>query len=337
MRRLAAGLIVIAAVWPVDVTAQQPPQPYPPQPYPPQPYPPQPHPQYPGYGQPGYGQPGYGQPGYGQPRYGQPGYGQPGYGQPGYGQPGYGQPPPRPQKKSSISGEHRVDDHLSEYVTFTIGFTGGLGVAVLDKPDDQRINGEPTDPSHPGFAGLDAVIGAQLELRVLGYFGVEMDLLYASESGTTEISVTDLGTGELTTFDINVGHSAFHLPLLFKLAIPGENATPVFFLGPEFVIPNEDADFEIEGENTTDVTYAAHTEDYTMFAFGFGVEFNLPTKGVDMRIPFTIRGGYNPGNGDSREDLVRFEPADAPPLTRESYLTSWDWTVRAQIGTTVNF
>jgi hypothetical protein len=196
------------------------------------------------------------------------------------------------------------------------------------------------------------VFGAQFEIRILGYIGVELDLLYADESGSSEISVTDLNTNVQQVFTINVGHSAFHMPLLLKAAIPSKTATPIFFLGPEFVIPSDDADFSIDGTNGTDTAYGAYTESYSMFAFGLGVEFNLPTAGVDMRIPLTIRGAYNPGFG-SREEITRHEPAAPRPgctswnaihadaqtcgLTREEYATTWEWNVRAQIGTTVNF
>ena len=280
----------------------------------PQPYPyPYTQPQYP------YPQP------YPQPQYPY------GYPPPGYPQPGY-PPPPLQPKADKISGEHRTDDHLSQYVTFSIGLTGGLGAAILGKPKDQTLNGENVDPAYPGFAGLMGVIGAQLELRILGYVGIEMDLLYASEHGSTEISVTDLNTMQTTAFNISIGHGAFHLPLLLKAAIPGETATPFFFIGPEFVIPEEDASAEIEGTNDTEVVYGAYTEDYTMVAFGLGVEINLPTKGVDMRIPLSIRAGYNPGVG-SRNEMTR----GGPPFANEEFSTAWEWTIRAQLGTSVNF
>ncbi len=222
-------------------------------------------------------------------------------------------------------------------MTFTIGFTGGAGIAILDKPDDQTIQTKSFQPDYPGFVGLATGVGLALELRFLGYFGVEMNVLYASESGSADLTVTDLGTNTSTQFEVDIGHGAVHVPLLLKGAVPGKVATPFFMLGPEFVIPNDDADVELTGINTTATTYSAYTKNYTMFAFGFGLEFNLPTPKVDMRIPLSIRGAYNPGVKNRREDRTRWKPDAGPPLTEESFATVWQYTVRAQLGLSVNF
>ena len=299
------------------------PQPYPyPYPYP-QPYQPQPYPQP------------YGQQPYGQQPYGQQPYGQQPYGQQPYGQQPYGQQPPPPQEEDSISGETRNDVHALDWMTFHIGLTGGLGVNAIDKPSDQSVNGQSFTPNYPGWVGLNAVIGPQIELRFLGYFGIEVDFLYASENGSTEIEVFDEVTRQTTTFTMSLGHGALHVPILFKGAIPGEVATPVFFIGPE-VVKTGGSRFEQKGTNETGVRYGAYTRNYTMLAFGLGLEFNLPTKGADLRIPLTLRGGYNPSVGDSREERVHAFP-DEGDVAVERFDTAWQWTARAQIGLQVAF
>ncbi|MEZ4445321.1 MAG: hypothetical protein R3B72_39980 [Polyangiaceae bacterium] len=328
---------------------QQPyPQPYGQQPYP-QPYGQQPYPQpygqqpYP-YPQP-YGQQPYGQQPYGQQPYGQQPYGQQPYGQQPYGQQPYGTYTP-PADEGGLSGETRNDVHVLDWMTFTAGFTFGLGAAIIDKPSTQTVKGVRTTPDYPGFVGLQAVVGAQLELRFLGYFGVEVDFLYASEAGKTEITVTDGVTNQVNQFTMSIGHGSLHVPLLLKGAIPGERVTPIFLLGPEFVVPNEEPRFDIEGSNNTGTLYGAYTNPYTMVAFGLGLEVNLPVDAVDLRIPLSVRGGFNPGVGDTREDRIRYKPSSGPVpvpdsvtprLTEELYDTSFQWTVRAQLGLSVNF
>ena len=288
----------------------------------------------PAYGQPTYGQPAYGQPGYGQPAYGQPAYGQPMYGQPGYGQYGYPQPEPVRQK---LSGETRNDVHLLDWMTFSIGFSGGAGASILDKPDDQTVRGTEPSPRYPGFSGLATALGPTMELRFLGYVGVEVDILFASESGVAEMRSLDPVTAEESTFDIVIGHSAVHVPLLFKAVAPGKIASPMIFLGPVFVLPGDNADFAVEnGENVGQLDYSAYTESYTMFMFGLGVEVNLPIKEVDMRIPFTIRGGYNPGVSDERSERATHGPAEGT-ITEESFSTAWKYAVGAQLGLSVHF
>ncbi len=324
---------------------------YPAQPYPGQPYPPRPGQPYPGQpGQPYPGQPGQPYPAQpGQPYPGQPGpqypYGQP-YPYPGQPNPQYPYAypapyTPPPPAKSSPSGEPRVADHTNQWVTFGIGFTGGVGIAVLDKPDDQSLNGVPNvTPLYSGFSGLDTAIGASFELRLLGYGGIEVDVLSAHEHGSADITVTKLSatqTASQSTFKVKIGHSAVHVPLLFKGAVPGKIVTPVFFLGPEFVMPSKDADFENEGDNLSNTAHTAYTEKYTMFAFGLGLEFNLPIPKVDIRIPLSLRGGYNPSVSNHRGDrMIGTQRADGT-FSEMSYSTSWQWTGRGQLGLAVHF
>jgi hypothetical protein len=208
---------------------------------------------------------------------------------------------------------------------------------VLDKPSDQTIDDQAFKPDYPGFTGLDSALGASFEIRLLGYFGVELDLMHAHEAGAADITVNDLATNQVSSFEVEIGHDALHVPLLFKGCLPGKVVTPLIFIGPEFVIPSDRADAQELGVNATTTTHTAHTEDYTMFAYGIGFEFNLPSPTVDLRIPLTIRGGYNPSVSDVREERARHTPASGPPFSEISYSTAWKHTARAQLGMTINF
>ncbi|MEM6790931.1 MAG: hypothetical protein AAF715_25655 [Myxococcota bacterium] len=316
-----AGALVMA---PAPAHAQFPPQPGPPPPgYRPPP---------PGYQQPpppGYGQPGYA-PGYRPPP--------PGYRPPPPG--GFGPPPPQqPRKRNRFSGEDRQEDHIFSWMTFSAGITGGLGGSFIGRPDDQTLFGQEVSPGYPGFGGFSPAIGAQFEVRFLGYVGVEMDFLYVGENGSTTITVLDHVTRQETEFDINIGHRALHVPLYLKGVFPGRWFSPMVMIGPEFVSPLGAARFSIEGENNTPTRYGAFAADgYTMIGFGIGGELNLPIPFVDLRLPISLRGAYNPGAGDTRTERVIAVAGDEPQtLAAEFFSTAFEWNVRLHAGLSANF
>ena len=192
-------------------------------------------------------------------------------------------------------------------------------------------------PDYPGFAGLSSAIGLVTELRFFRYFGIELDVLYTRSKGSADMRVTNFATKTESGFELEVGHAGLSLPLLFKAIVPGKTVSPFFFLGPEFVRPEDKASFTVTGENTTPTAYAGYTKDYTMFTFGLGFEFHLPIPKVDLRIPLSIRGAYNPGVEDTRESRVRYSPDSGPPIVQESFAAEWQYTIRAQLGLTANF
>ena len=245
--------------------------------------------------------------------------------------------PPPPASTPSDSGETRNDVHLLDWMTISLGFVGGAGASFLDKPTKQSVRGLKVKPEYPGFSGLATVVGPTLELRFMGYFGVELGVLSASESGSAAMTVDDPNTGKQSSFDIVIGHSAVHVPLLFKAVAPGKLASPMLFLGPMFVMPGSAADFGIEnGENLSELTYSAYTESYAMFTFGIGMEVNLPVDGADLRIPLLARGAFNPGVSDSREERARQSP-ETGTVTEESLSTQFKYHAVGEIGLALHF
>ncbi|MBI4702958.1 MAG: hypothetical protein HY744_17720 [Deltaproteobacteria bacterium] len=236
---------------------------------------------------------------------------------------------------------------------FTVG-GGLLGVAganFLDKPSDKTIalpNGQRGEtPTYPGFAGLTAGFGFFAEVRVIDYVGVEFDVFRTSDKGSGDLTLTV--NGEQRKWNITVGHAAWHLPLLIKGVIPGKIVQPSLFLGPEFVIPDGP---EVKGApepgatlggETLSTTYDAFSEGYAMFCAGFGVEFKLPLPKVDVRIPLSIRGGYNPGVEDALEDRAKYEvkPGSTDPnikaITKIEYKTTWQYQAIATLGASIHF
>lgn len=312
---------------------QPPPAGYYPQQPPPGYYPPQPPPAgyYPQQPPPGYypQQPGYYPPQQGYPQ-------RPGGAPPGYGQPWMGPPPPTPAPESD-SGETRNDVHVLDWMTFSLGFTGGAGAVFIDKPSDQSVGGKPLDPGYPGFSGVATVFGPTFELRFLGYFGVEVGILFASEKGTADMTVHAPDGSTLGGFTIEIGHDATQIPLLVKAVAPGKVANAELFLGPLFVTPDDTASYSLaSGSDPGLITYSAHTESYTMFTFGLGVEVNLPIDEADFRIPLTVRGAFNPGVSDRRDERATHTVSETG-VPEESFTTQFQFQVLGQLGLALHF
>jgi hypothetical protein len=232
--------------------------------------------------------------------------------------------------------------HALDFMTFGVGLIGTAGANFLDKPGDQTVQGQdyPEDSDYPGFAGVAIGVGPMIEFRFFGYVGLEIDFLFQSDRGTADLeSTTRDGSGNIISqeeFTIKIGHRATHIPLLFKGALPGKWVTPVVFLGPEFVIPG-DAECEDRcTDNPSGTDYGAFSESYTAFAFGLGMEINLPIPKADIRIPLSLRGNYNPGVGGTRDDRAN-HVTNATNIVREDYSTAWKFQATGTFGAAWHF
>ncbi len=235
-----------------------------------------------------------------------------------------------------------------ENVELGVGVVAQVGATFLDRPSDQKTeDGREPRPEYPGFAGPTAGLGAMIDLRFFDYVGVELDILRQSESGTATMTVTDMTDGSQTTFEIEIGHTAWHLPLLLKASLPLLYVRPHLVLGPELVVPG-DAELT-EGTNTSTATFGAVSESYTLFTLGLGMEIELPAPAPleAVRIPFSLRGSVYPGISDRRVErsatLTVGEPdPNAPdaypdPLEREEYRTTFQYQVVANFGLSLHF
>ncbi len=235
-----------------------------------------------------------------------------------------------------------------ENVEVGVGIVVQVGATFLDSPSDQTVSeGVVPRPEYPGFAGPTAGAGAMIDLRFFDYVGVELDILRQSEHGTASMTVRDMANETETSFDIEIGHTAWHLPLLLKASLPLLHVRPNLVLGPEFVFPS-DAEYE-EGTNTSAATFGAVSDSYTLFTIGFGFEIEIPAAAPleSVRIPLSLRGSVNPGVSDKRsersENLRVGEPdpdaagAYPHPLVNEDYRTSFEYQVVANFGLSLHF
>ncbi len=243
-----------------------------------------------------------------------------------------------------------------EYVTVGVGAQFQAGGNFFDKPSDQTINGTPTDPEYPGFAGLTLGGGGYVDVRFIEYVGIEFGVLYTSDKGSAELTITDTSPGAgagQSKFDIKIKQNAIHMPLLVKGVIPGKIAQPMLFIGPEFVVPVTKCDTGVSGTDfpqcRAEVTrtsgnlnlatdYFINTKKYVMVAFGLGVEFKLPIPKVDIRIPLTLRGAVNPSVSSKRTERENdtFD-SSGKALVRVEYITNWKFEANANIGLGIHF
>jgi len=238
--------------------------------------------------------------------------------------------------KAAADADSDDDDQEPKAPLFSygVGLLGFLGADFIDKPSDRSV----TSPSgasgeldvYPGFGGVTAGGGLMLEGRLLGIFGLELDLFYSSDRGHGEQTVTYNRAS--TKYTIDVGQTAFHVPLLFKATIPAAPSfRPSIFVGPEFVFP---------GGATTTVTpqdnfYSASAGTYTMVTGGIGFEFKLPISGVDLRIPVQFRGSYH-SVAERLGDRADFE-FQGNTVTHMTVRTEWKYQVQGVLGLCIWF
>jgi len=94
-------------------------------------------------------------------------------------------------------------------------------------------------------------------------------------------------------------------------------------------------------DNPAGVTYSAYTDDYIAFTFGLGFEVNLPIPVVDVRIPISLRGNYNPGVTEKRDDrgtyVIGTDAAGDAAVVSASYSTEWKFQAVGQWGIAAHF
>ena len=72
------------------------------------------------------------------------------------------------------------------------------------------------------------------------------------------------------------------------------------------------------------------------FAFGLGLEVNLPIPHADIRLPFSLRGNYNPGVKGTRDERANHQ-TNATNITREDFSTAWKFQATGTFGAAWHF
>lgn len=223
--------------------------------------------------------------------------------------------------------------HVEIGVTL-LGFVNG---SFLDEPSDKDKTATLSDGSevvllYPGFGGVGGGGGLTVNAMWRGIVGLETGALFVFEQGAGTLNIG--GTLEV---DYTLGQNAVHVPLLLKVAAPLQTMRPFGYFGIEWAFVS---DAEVQKRDPDSAAASAlvgvEADDYWLLAFGAGFEFMIPA-GVDLRIPLTFRGAWNPNVGDKASDRMRTVPEDCgsrstSPCTQFVYSTEWQYQAAVSLG-----
>jgi hypothetical protein len=185
-------------------------------------------------------------------------------------------------------------------------------------------NGTPLRTVYPGFAGFSGGGGIAADVSYRGIIGLQLGLFGS----------VDEGEGSINDVDFVIGQTAIHLPILVKVSAPVPTVRPFAVIGPEFVFPGETS---ASPATAGGVDVAAEAESYIALAFGFGFEFVLPVPDMDVRIPFTLRGSWNPSVEDDITSRARFDIEGSQTLNAVVFKSEWEWQAVASMGVAFYF
>lgn len=197
----------------------------------------------------------------------------------------------------------------------------------------------PYDLPYNGFAGYASGVGIALDGRVKDIVGLEIDFVHAKDHAESQFSI-NLADGSDATFDWSIDQPAWHVPILLKAGIPSPIVRPELFLGPEIVLPSDPVvndPVAESGSYTWGIPLSAHSDSYTLFTFGFGFEFKLPIDPVDIRLPLTIRGSFNPSTPSEATERADYTVNGNDQVTAIDYLSEWQYHAAITAGVLVLF
>lgn len=226
------------------------------------------------------------------------------------------------------SGQARAE--IAPELELGLGLVGLVGGSFLDQPSDRAQSpGSQVQLVYPGFAGAGGGGGLSAELRWRRYLGLEVDLLLSQDQGFAYIDLVR----------VEIGQTAWHIPVLLKGIYPGQWARPMGSLGFEIVQPValQASTAPVLPASATRIGSQAGT--YVMVVVGAGVEFSLPVKDVDLRVPLQLRGAFNPGTPASARDRATYTFRDNEPLVVDTVIFSseWQYQLQATLGLSLYF
>lgn len=198
-----------------------------------------------------------------------------------------------------------------------LGFFGGN---FLSEPSDKTVeqNGRRySDVIYPGFGGTGKGGGFTLDFRYQKIIGLEIGCIFSEESAK----------GEINELNLTLSHAVTHVPIMLKVAANTEIVRPFAMVGWQFSFVS-DAKAEFEGGGTL---FDASNEDYSLFAFGFGLEVALPLDGVDIRIPLAVRLGWNTSTTDKVSDRAEYD-IQGNTIQKVTFSTAFEYHAGGTLG-----
>ncbi len=217
----------------------------------------------------------------------------------------------------------------------SVGAFGGVVGSFMEEPSETnktarvplegRLQKGSVPVPYPGFAGVGGGGGVSVDVMYQGIIGLELQLYNAKETAKGHLDVRN------TRHQIELSKTAWHIPLLFKLAIPTAVVRPFIFGGFDFVLESEP---EVE---TTLIGADALGDGYTATQFGFGFDFFVHER---VRIPLMLRGSRNFAMDSNVEGLMSFDGCSLQndeALSCFQYRTAWQWQAFVSLGVSYTF
>ena len=198
-------------------------------------------------------------------------------------------------------------------IRVALGVSAGAQGSFLQKPSDEyfyvgQLRG---DYVYPGFGGVGAVAGAQLDL---GWRFITLSTGY--------MEGFDQAEGKTDGFTVTMTQRTRHIPLTLRFKLPSRIASPSICGGVDWVMPSEG---ELKTKGPMDFQ-GVKSEAYRAWTFGLGVDVMLTDV---LRLPIRLYGILNPTPKDTLNDALLWESA---PVGRPSVRGEWDWQAGVTLG-----
>jgi hypothetical protein len=207
-----------------------------------------------------------------------------------------------------------------------VGVLGFVNGSFFSEPADEdkvrtSANGTQRLTLYPGFGGVGGGGGLSFTGMWRGIVGLEIGAGYSLDQGKGQLQTN---RGET---DFTLTQTAWHVPILLRVAAPLDQVRPLGWIGVEWVVPGA-PDVEVSGPLVAGLDAEADT--YMTLAFGFGFEFKVYESGPnELRIPFLIRGRWNPSLGTGLDGRVNTDKCAADVCT---FITEWEYQAEVNLG-----
>jgi hypothetical protein len=111
--------------------------------------------------------------------------------------------------------------------------------------------------------------------------------------------------------------------------------SPFAVVGPQFVFPGDPTNEAPAGYPTSLGYVHSEAGKYKLWTFGLGAEASIP--GIKaLRIPFSVRGSYNPSTGNSVNERARWD-VKGNTINGTTYITEWKFRPEITLGVSYFF
>ncbi len=229
------------------------------------------------------------------------------------------------------------DDHTRQ-VEVGVQLFGFVNGSFLDEPSDKdkmvTFDDGTTSPPllYPGFGDVGGGGGLTVSGMWHGIVGLETGIIFSLDQGTGTLS-----PGAGTDIDYTVGQNAIHIPLLLKVSAPLKTVRPFGYFGIDWAFVSDVAVQERDPDSSAAANLVdVEAENYYTLAFGVGFEFLIPA-GVDLRIPLTFRGSWNPNTPTKAQDRMTTVPEECGTAAKGActqfiYNTEWQYQAAISLG-----